>query len=358
MELARLLADYEVTEAFTVVGLIKPHWIKNFFVASLLQESSRTQRNYEAFCYDICYGLLAFFRESNHVLNILALLFQNLSDYENSHNFFVTIRANDPYRMESMDIFSNILYVREQHNDLGKLAISAFETDKYIPETCCVLGNYYALVSEHGKAVKQFKRAIMLDPRFLEVYTLLGHEYLELKNLMSAIEAYNSAVQINPKDYRAWYGLGQAYELQGYPSFAIYYFLQALSANPRDPRMWNAVSSCYNKNGKYLEATKCFEKAAGLKDNEGISIFQLGKLYDLLGNKKKAVACYEIDFERRKNQSQMDKESAEALFYMTNYYKNVGDYEKARMYARYLLDFNGPERQEGLNLIDQLSNLN
>ncbi len=354
LELAKILTDWEPGEAFAAIGKVRPHWVKNFFVASLLQESTRTQKNYEVFCYDICFALLAFFQESAYVLNLLALLFQNLSDYENSYNFFSAIRSVDPYRMESMDIFSNILYVREQNNELGQLAISAFETDKYVPETCCVLGNYYALVSEHEKSIKHFKRAIMLDHRFLEVYTLLGHEYLELKNLMSAIEAYNSAVHINPKDYRAWYGLGQAYELQGYANFAIYYFLQALSANPRDPRMWNAVASCYNKNGKAQEATKCFEKASGLKDTEGISLFQLGKLYDLLGNKEKAVMCYDRNYEKRRTQNRLDKEAAESLLYITNYYKNQGDIDKAKMYASHLLDFNGPERQEGLNLLDNL----
>ena len=355
VELSKVLAEMEVSDAFAVLGRIKPHWVKNFYVASLLQESTRIQKNYEQHCYDVCYGLLAFFQESNHVLNLLALLFQNLADYENSYNFFAAIRKKDPFRTESMDIFSNILYVREQNNELGQLAISCFENDKYIPETCCVLGNYYALISEHEKAVKQFKRAIMLDYRFLEVYTLLGHEYLELKNLMSAIEAYNSAVQINPKDYRAWYGLGQAYELQGYANFAIYYFLQALSANPRDSRMWNAVGSCYHKNNKAAEAAKCFEKAEGLKDAEGISLFQLGKLYDLLGNKEKAVLCYDKNFEKRRSQGMLDKEAAESLFYITNHYKVKGDIEKARQYANYLLDFNGAERQEGLNFLDQLN---
>lgn len=354
IELARILADWEPGEAFAAVGRIRPHWIKNFFVASLLQESTRTQRNYEVYCYDVCFALLAFFQESSFVLTLLALLFQNLSDYENAYNFFAAVRSLDPCRMEHMDIFSNILYVRELDNELGQLAIAAFDTDKYIPETCCVLGNYYARVCEHEKAIRHFKRAIMLDPRFLEVYTLLGHEYLELKNLMSSIEAYNSAVQINPKDYRAWYGLGQAYELQGYPNFAIYYFLQALAANPRDPRMWNAVASCYNKNGRVAEATKCFEKASGLKDNEGISLFQLGKLYDLLGAKDKAVACYDRNFEKRRAQNRLDKEAAESLIYITNFYRAHGDFEKAKVYANYLLDFNGPERQEGLNLLDQL----
>lgn len=52
----------------------------------------------------------------------------------------------DPYRYENIDILSNILYVKEKRNELGKLAIECFENDKYIPETCCVLGNYYSLI--------------------------------------------------------------------------------------------------------------------------------------------------------------------------------------------------------------------
>jgi anaphase-promoting complex subunit 8 len=63
------------------------------------------------------------------------------------------IRNKDPYRFESMDIFSNILYVQERTNELGKLALSCFDIDKHIPETLCILGNYYSLIGEHSKAV-------------------------------------------------------------------------------------------------------------------------------------------------------------------------------------------------------------
>lgn len=114
----------------------------------------------------------------------------------------------DPFRYENIDILSNILYVKEKQNELGKLAITCFENDKYIPETCCVLGNYYSLIGDHESAAKYFQRAISLDKNFLAAYTLLGHEFLELKNVTSAIQAYNQAVKINKKDFRAWYGLG------------------------------------------------------------------------------------------------------------------------------------------------------
>lgn len=216
--------------------------MKNFFSMTLLNEFIKTHQSFEIYCYDICQGLLSFFNTSCYLLNVFAVLFHNLSNYDHSLVFFQKIQALDPFRYENLDILSNILYVKEKQNELGKLAISCFENDKFLPETNCVLGNYFSQIGKHEKAVKYFQRAILLDRNFLAAYTLLGHEYLELKNITQAILAYNTAVKINKKDYRAWYGLGQAYELQSHQEFALYYFLQALKSNPRDSRMWNAIS--------------------------------------------------------------------------------------------------------------------
>ncbi len=44
-----------------------------------------------------------------------------------------------------MDVFSNILFVKEQFAALSQLAHRAVATDKYRPETCCIVGNYYSL---------------------------------------------------------------------------------------------------------------------------------------------------------------------------------------------------------------------
>jgi anaphase-promoting complex subunit 8 len=44
-----------------------------------------------------------------------------------------------------MDVFSNILFVKEQFAALSQLAHRAMVTDKYTPEACCITGNYYSL---------------------------------------------------------------------------------------------------------------------------------------------------------------------------------------------------------------------
>ena len=50
-----------------------------------------------------------------------------------------------------MDIYSNILYVKEAFAALSHLAHRASITDKYRPETACIIGNYYSLKGQHEK---------------------------------------------------------------------------------------------------------------------------------------------------------------------------------------------------------------
>jgi hypothetical protein len=47
--------------------------------------------------------------------------------------------------LQGMDIYSNILYVKEEFGALSALAHRCVQADKYRPETCCIVGNYYSL---------------------------------------------------------------------------------------------------------------------------------------------------------------------------------------------------------------------
>ena len=52
---------------------------------------------------------------------------------------------------QGMDMYSNILYVKEQFAALSHLAHRVAAADKYRPETCCIIGNYYSLKGQHEK---------------------------------------------------------------------------------------------------------------------------------------------------------------------------------------------------------------
>ena len=56
------------------------------------------------------------------VLAERALAYYNLRDFENSLSLFESLIAIDPYRLENMDAYSNILYVNEERAKLSFLA--------------------------------------------------------------------------------------------------------------------------------------------------------------------------------------------------------------------------------------------
>ena len=190
-----------------------------------------------------------------------ALLFYHTKEFDEAENVFSSILHKDPHRIDSLDHYSNILYVMSNRPKLAFVAQLATATDKFRPETCCVVGNYYSLKSEHEKAVQYFRRALTLDRRFLSAWTLMGHEYVEMKNTHAAIESYRRAVDVNRKDYRAWYGLGQTYEILEMHLYALFYYQRAASLRPYDPKMWQAVAACYDKLEKPMQSIRAYKRA-------------------------------------------------------------------------------------------------
>ena len=121
-----------------------------------------------------------------------------MEEFDEAEEMFDSIIQTDPYRLDDLDVYSNILYVMEKSSKLAYLAQLATRTDALRVETACIVGNYYSLKSEHEKAVTYFRKALKLNRNYLAAWTLLGHEYLELKNTHAAVEAYRRAVGLFP----------------------------------------------------------------------------------------------------------------------------------------------------------------
>ena len=100
----------------------------------------------------------------------MALSHYCLRDYEKAQNVFEQARETDPHRIEHLDAYSNILYVREKRAELSYLAHSAVRLAPHTPETCCVVGNYYSLKGKHERAILYFQRALKLNPKCLSAW--------------------------------------------------------------------------------------------------------------------------------------------------------------------------------------------
>lgn len=68
-------------------------------------------------------------------------------DFETAEREFDAVKALDPYRMEEVDIYSNMLYVMDKRAKLGKLAHEYAEIDRNRAEVCCLIGQSHLFPS-------------------------------------------------------------------------------------------------------------------------------------------------------------------------------------------------------------------
>ncbi|KAF2204430.1 anaphase-promoting complex subunit CDC23 [Delitschia confertaspora ATCC 74209] len=260
--------------------------------------------------------VLGIFPTSTFLKTQRALLYYHTKDFDEAECIFSNLLITDPHRIDSLDNYSNILYVMGMRPKLAFLAQLATTTDKFRPETCCVVGNYYSLKSEHEKAVMYFRRALTLDRNFLSAWTLMGHEFVEMKNTHAAIESYRRAVDVNRKDYRAWYGLGQTYEVLEMHSYALFYHQRAAALRPYDPKMWMAVGQCFGKVNKCMNGIRAYKRALvagsyydagagssfGSQEGAGLGggildpevLYQIALLYERLNDMQECAAYMEL----------------------------------------------------------------
>ncbi|KAJ8632128.1 hypothetical protein MRB53_025464 [Persea americana] len=327
---------------------LKNHWMKEFFLGSAYQELKMYNEALTKYEY-----LQVTFRYSDYIQAQIATAQYSLRELDEADVLFEELLRNDPYRIDSMDVYSNVLYAKESFSALSYLAHRVFLTDKYRPESCCIVGNYYSLKGLHEKSVMYFRRALKLNRKYLSAWTLMGHEYVEMKNTPAAIDAYRRAVDINPRDYRAWYGLGQTYEMMSMPFYALYYFRKSAYLQPTDARLWNAMAQCYQSEQLHMleEAIKCYRRAANCNDREGIALHQLAKLYTELGHLEQAAFYYKMDLERMQAEERDGPNLIEALLFLAKHSKAEKRFEEAETYCTRLLDYTGPEKETAKSLL-------
>lgn len=328
-ELAPLIQDVDQLR-----GLSLPkHWIKPFFIGHALIEIFVNESGISLFEEIQNAG----FSKCLYTTSQIAIAYHNKRDVDKAIEIFQQILAVDPYRLENLDMYSNLLFVREQKTEMAHLAHKAVEINKYRPETCCVIGNYYSIRGEHQKAILYFQRALKLNPKYLSAWTLMGHEFMELKNTNAAIQSYRQAVEVNRRDFRAWYGLGQAYEIIKMHFYSLYYYKTATQLRPYDSRMLVALGETYEKLNKNSNALKCYQKACNVGDIEGYAMLKLGNLYEKINDRENAVQSYK-NYVLDERSSSEKTQLINAYLYLANYFLDIKNYEEATYYAHKILE--------------------
>jgi len=279
------------------------------------------------------------FANSSYIKSQVATAHYNIRDFDVSVEQFKEVYEADPFMLENIDTYSNILYIQDEKAELSYLAQHACQVDKYRAESCGVIGNYYSLRGEHEKGVLYFKQALRINPNYVAAWTLLGHEHVQLRNTNAAIEAYRRATEINSRDYRAWYGLGQMYEILKMPFYSLYYFREAQKKRPNDARMIIALGVTYQYIEKTHEAKKCFMKAIRLGDSEGQATMKLAKLLESSGDLEEAAKLHTMNMNRFEAGTRGSEDISKSCLFLARHHMKHERYEEATEFARKATDF-------------------
>ncbi|KAK9471955.1 anaphase promoting complex subunit 8 [Dipodascopsis tothii] len=290
------------------LALAPKHLMTSIFEVVANQELFQVQER----VYDLLTQIDAVFPEFMFLKIQRAILSSHLLDYPDAERLFDEVLNVDPHRLDSMEVYSNILYVTERRAKLAYLAQLASATDKFRPETCCIIANYCSLQSEHEKAVVYYRRALTLNRNFLGAWTLMGHEYIELKNIRAAIESYRRAVGISNKEVRAWYGLGQAYEVIEMYNYSFFYYQRAAALKPYDYRMWQALGNCFEKHDRPMEAIKAYKRALSVTEVDPLLMRKLAELAEKVGDATMAATYLKMYREHVARESARGAEPAAA----------------------------------------------
>jgi len=339
------------------------HWSWYFFCAHVTS-GSLSMLNEES--SSLIEELLFHFPLSTELLGRKAQSQYHSRDLDDAEILFEKVLQRDPYRLEGLDSYSDILLVKEKQTTLSTLARHVIKFAKFEPESSYIVGNYYSMKANHDKAVLYFQRAIRLKRDYLAAWTLMGHEYVELKDTAAAVEAYRHAVDMDPRDYKAWYGLGQTYEILKMPLYSLYYYQKAAHLRPSDARMWCAVANCYESLSQSGEAMRCYRRAESLGDTEGIALTRLAALAKELGEEDTAAGfCRKIlssagvgegagSGEVSAGPQDLSQGMVDALIFLAKYCFRKGLKQEARRHCERLLDCPVPERDDARAILARL----
>ena len=298
-------------------------------------------------------------------------------EFNISQSLFDEYYLKNPNSLEFVDIYSNVLFLRDESAQLALLAQKCTRIGKYRPETCCVIANFYSLKNEHEKAITYFKRALKLSHEFNGAWTLMGHEYMEVGNTKAALECYRRAVEVDDRDFRAWFGLGQTYEILGMLSFSFFYYQKAVALRPKDTRFWTCMAGVLENMGQQENALKCYKKATAkylpektqlasfnnLEDETGGEFaaclkvwYKIAKLYSSAMKYREAVKWFEsaLQFDTLLKEELTPAEFSETLIYVSKHYISIGNKQTAEKYLFQMIDSDLPDRDEAKTLLRDL----
>ncbi|KAG6897293.1 hypothetical protein C0992_002735 [Termitomyces sp. T32_za158] len=246
-------------------------------------------------------------------------------DFASAERAFKAVRILEPYRVWDMEVYSTLLWHLQRNVELSFLAQELLNINPESSQAWIAVGNLFSLQKERSQALTCFRRAAQMDPTCAYAYTLSGHEsidedlekainffqyglgtcYLRMSKIRLAEYHYRKAVEIHPNNAVLLGCVGMAVERRGDRHAALGLFNEAVKIAPDNALVRYRRAKIYVSMRKYevrrIERTlrsgancaqlavRDLEELRSTTPEESNVVFQLAKVYRLLGNETKSA---------------------------------------------------------------------
>ncbi|KAF8911163.1 hypothetical protein CPB84DRAFT_1812616 [Gymnopilus junonius] len=242
-------------------------------------------------------------------------------DFASSERAFKTLRKEDPYRLWDMEVYSSLLWHLQRSVELSFLAQELLNINPQSPQAWITIGNLFSLQKERQQALTCFRRAAQLDPTCAYAYTLSGHESID-EDVDKAINFFQSALRADARHYNAWYGLGTCYLRMSKIRLAEYHFRKAVEIHPKNAVLLGCVGMAVERRGDREAALALFNEAVRLAPDNALVRYRRAKIYISMRKYQAAVE----DLELLRNAT---PEESNVVFQLAKVYRLVGNVVKS-----------------------------
>ncbi|KAG6845175.1 hypothetical protein H0H87_012732 [Tephrocybe sp. NHM501043] len=265
--------------------------------------------------------LPAVHQSSPWVLSMVGRAHYEKQDFASAERAFKAVRILEPHRLWDMEVYSTLLWHLQRNIELSFLAQELLNISPQSPQAWIAVGNLFSLQKERSQALTCFRRATQMDPTCAYAYTLSGHESID-EDLDKAINFFQSALRADSRHYNAWYGLGTCYLRMSKLRLAEYHYRKAVEIHPNNAVLLGCVGMAVERRGDRNAALGLFNDAVRLAPDNALVRYRRAKIF--VSMRKYEMAVQDLEHLRSTT-----PEESNVVFQLAKVYRLLGNEAKS-----------------------------
>ncbi|EAZ02088.1 hypothetical protein OsI_24169 [Oryza sativa Indica Group] len=223
---------------------LKNYWMKDFFLASAhleLKMHEEALKRYER--------LMGVFRCSDYIQAQIATVQYSMRDLDEADMIFEELLRTDPFRVDSMDVYSNLL----RAVDINPRDYRAWYG----------LGQIYEMMGMPFYAVYYFRKSSYLQPNDAQLWNAMAqcYESDQLQMIEEAIKCYERSANNNDTEGIALHQLAKLHGMLGQSEEAAFYYKKDLERMEVEERQGQNFVEALLFLAKHCKSIGRFEEA-------------------------------------------------------------------------------------------------